>query len=58
MHALRLALAAPVLILSAPVASAEQPIDPLRFFEGKTVVDGVVKVMFHKSYKTHSVGQG
>ena len=58
MHALRLALAAPVLFLAAPVASAEQPIDPLRFFEGRTVVDGVVKVMFHKPYKTHSVGKG
>ena len=58
MHALRLALAAPVMILAAPVASAEQPVDPLRFFEGRTVVDGVVKVMFHQPYKTHSVGQG
>lgn len=58
MHSLRLALAAPALIFAAPVASAEQPIDPLRFFEGKTIVDGVVKVMFHKPYKTHSVGQG
>lgn len=58
MHTLRLALAAPVLIFAAPVASAEQSINPLRFFEGRTVVDGTVRVMFHKPYKTHSVGQG
>jgi hypothetical protein len=58
MHALRLALATPALFFAAPVASAEQPINPLRFFEGRTVVDGVVKVMFHKSYQTHSVGHG
>ena len=58
MHAFRLAFAAPALIFAAPVASAEQPINPLRFFEGRTVVDGVVRVMFHKPYKTHSVGQG
>lgn len=58
MHALRLAVAIPALILAAPVASAEQPINPLRFFEGRTVVDGIVKVMFHKAYKTHSVGEG
>ena len=58
MHPLRLALAAPVLIFAAPVASAEQPIDPLRFFAGRTETDGIVKVMFHKSYRTHSIGQG
>jgi hypothetical protein len=58
MHALRLAIAIPALIFAAPVASAEQPIDPLRFFEGRTVVDGMVKVMFHKAYSTHSIGQG
>jgi hypothetical protein len=59
MHAvLRSALAAPVLFLAAPVASAEQPVDPLRFFEGRTEVEGVVKVMFHKPYRTHSTGRG
>lgn len=58
MHALRLALAAPILFVAAPVASAEQPVDPLRFFEGRTEVEGTVKVMFHKAYKTHSVGNG
>ena len=58
MHAFRLALATPLLLLAAPVASAEQAVDPLRFFEGRTEVDGTVKVMFHKAYKTHSDGKG
>lgn len=58
MHALRLALATPALLAAAPVASAEQSIDPLRFFAGRTEVDGTVKIMFHKAYKTHSVGNG
>jgi hypothetical protein len=55
---MRLAIAIPALIFAAPVASAEQPINPLRFFEGRTVVDGMVKVMFHKAYRTHSIGEG
>lgn len=58
MHPLRLALAAPALIFASPVCSAEQPIDPLRFFAGRTEVDGVVKILFHSSYKTHSTGEG
>ena len=58
MHALRLTLATPILLASAPVASAEQAIDPLRFFEGRTETQGTVKVLFHKAYSTHSIGAG
>ena len=58
MNNLRLALAAPALLLASPLASAEPPLDPLRFFEGRTVTEGTVKVMFHKPYKTHSTGNG
>ena len=58
MNALPLALAAPILLFAAPVASATQPIDPLQFFAGRTEVDGVVKVMFRKAYRTHSTGEG
>lgn len=58
MLALRLALPAAVLISAAPVAYAAQPIDPLRFFEGRTEVEGTVKVMFRKAYRTRSIGRG
>jgi hypothetical protein len=54
----RLALAAPVLLASAPLASATQPVDPLRFFEGRTVTDGTMKILFHKPYHSHGVGTG
>lgn len=55
----RLALAAAVSVLAAPLASAQQQqVDPLRFFEGRTVTQGTVKVMFHKAYWTRSVGDG
>jgi len=55
----RLALAATVSILASPLASAEERhADPLRFFEGRTETQGMVKVMFHRPYRTHSVGSG
>ena len=55
----RIALAAAVAVLAAPLASAQQQqIDPLRFFEGRTVTQGTVKVMFHKPYWTRSIGAG
>jgi len=53
----RFALAAPLLVIASPVASAEQ-IDPLKFFEGRTETQGTVKVMFHKPYRTRSIGNG
>ena len=57
---LRLAFAVPALIIAAPLASAstQQQIDPLRFFEGRTETQGVVKVMLRKPYKTRSIGSG
>lgn len=58
MNAFHLALAAPALLLAAPLASAEPPADPLRFFEGRTISEGTVKVMFHKPYTTRSTGTG
>jgi hypothetical protein len=54
----RLALLATPLILAAPLASAQQQLDPLRFFEGRTLTQGTVKVMFHKPYWTRSIGAG
>jgi len=58
MLALRLALAAPFLLAASPVASADAPVDPLRFFEGRTETRGTTKVVFRKPYKTHSIGVG
>ena len=57
MLSVRLALAAPLLLVASPVNSAEQ-VDPLRFFEGRTVSEGTVKVLLRKSYKSRSVGTG
>jgi hypothetical protein len=56
----RLALAAPALLLAAPLASASMQalVDPLRFFEGRTETQGTVRVMFHQPYGTHSIGDG
>ena len=60
MSALRLIVAAPVLLLIAPPASvsAQQQVDPLRFFQGRTESAGTIKIIFRKPYKTRSVGAG
>jgi uncharacterized protein DUF3833 len=59
MYAFRLMVAAPLLLLAAPLASASvQQVDPLRFFQGRTETVGTVKIMFHKAYRTHSIGAG
>ncbi|WP_185829132.1 DUF3833 family protein [Sphingomonas ginkgonis] len=39
-------------------ATVQPQLDPLRFFEGRTETQGMVKVMFHKPYRTHSIGVG
>ena len=56
----RLAIAAPTLLLATPLASAsvQAQVDPLRFFEGRTETQGTVKVMFHKAYRSRSIGDG
>ena len=57
-----LALAAPILFaIAAPVAvaaSAQQQVDPLRFFAGQTETEGTVKIMFNKPFRSRSLGQG
>ena len=58
MHALRLILIAPALVLAAPAASAEDRLDPLKFFEGRTETLGTVKVMMRKPYQSRSIGTG
>ena len=56
----RLALVAPVFLLASASAamSMSMPVDPLRFFVGRTESVGRVKVMFQKNYATHSTGVG
>jgi hypothetical protein len=64
----RLVLASSALALAAPfapsftaplaAASVQPQVDPLRFFQGRTETVGTVKVMFHKPYRTHSIGAG
>jgi hypothetical protein len=57
MHPLHIAVAAPFLLAAAtPVASP--PVDPLRFFAGRTETQGMVKVLFSKPYRSHCLGQG
>jgi hypothetical protein len=55
----RIVLAAPALLLAAPLESASvQPANPLLFFQGRTETDSTVKVIFHKPYHTRSFGEG
>jgi hypothetical protein len=55
---LRLALLAATLLLTSAATSVSGEVDPLRFFEGRTLSQGRVKVMFHPDYATSSLGQG
>jgi hypothetical protein len=48
---------APLLLVVATPAFA-QDADPLHFFEGRTENEGTAKVIFHKPYKTHTLGRG
>lgn len=50
-------IAAVLLPASAPAAD-QQPPDPIRFFEGKTEDEGVMKVMLKKPYRTLAISDG
>jgi hypothetical protein len=39
-------------------APAEPLRDPLRFFEGTTVSEGTLRILFKKPFKTRSIGRG
>lgn len=54
----RSALAAVLCVRAAAPAAAATSVDPFHFFEGRTEGAGTVKVVFHKAYKTHSLGVG
>jgi hypothetical protein len=61
MHALHLAFAAPFLVAAAASATSSASLpqaDPLRFFEGRTETDGLIKVVFQKPYRGRSIGHG
>jgi hypothetical protein len=57
---MRLAVLASALLLASASAAtpSNAPTDPMRFFAGRTVSVGRVKVMFHKEFGTHSTGEG
>ena len=57
MFSLRSASLAAVLVAASGSAGAQQS-DPLRFFEGRTVDQGVMKVMFKKPYRTFAISEG
>ena len=58
MHQLRILLAVPILAAGAAPATAEPPVDPLAFFEGRTEGEGTMKVILRQPYTTRSVGHG
>src|SRR5437763_12005506 len=58
MHPQRLLPVAAVLLSFATPAAAASPVDPLRFFEGRTDNVGTAKLLFHKPYRTRSIGVG
>ena len=58
MTPLRLAFVAPVLLLAPGASPPPQPVDPLRFFEGRTESQGTIKIMMKKPYRSRSVGTG
>lgn len=54
----RFAVAFSALFLASPAISSREQLDPLRFFEGRTETQGMVKVMMRKAYRSHGVGHG
>jgi hypothetical protein len=48
----------PVLLLAAAAPAAAAPVDPLRFFEGRTDTQSTVRVVFKAPFVTRSIGQG
>lgn len=62
MHPLHLAFVAPALIAAAATtassAASLPQVDPLRFFEGRTETEGLIKIVFQKPYRGRSIGHG
>jgi hypothetical protein len=57
MRLMLLAASAPFL-LAAAATGARGPVDPLRFFAGRTETRATVKVLFKKPYGSRSLGHG
>ena len=47
-----------VALSTSPVAADPRAARPLRFFEGRTEMTGLVKVMMKKPYRSRTVGRG
>lgn len=45
-------------MLLAAATPEQQPLDPLRFFAGRTETLGTVKILFNKPFRSHSFGRG
>jgi hypothetical protein len=58
MRRLKLAIAASILLAVPALAASRPDADPLRFFAGRTETRGTVKVVFHKPYRSRSLGVG
>ena len=58
MFPLHIAPLAACLLLTPVSASAEQQIDPFKFFEGQTENSATVKVVLKKPYRSRTVGRG
>lgn len=58
MSAQRFSAIAAVLIAASAPSPAQQAPDPLRFFEGRTEDQGVMKVIFKRPYRTHTLSTG
>ena len=55
---LRLAICITASSLLMSAATAERLKEPLRFFEGNTIGESTVSIVFHKSYSSRTTGQG
>jgi hypothetical protein len=54
----RIAICLAVSTLFVGPATAQRLQEPLRFFEGNTVGESTVNILFHKAYSSRTTGQG
>ena len=55
---MRMAVAAALLSASAATATAGRPDNPMRFFEGRTESNGIVKLIAKKPFRSRAIGRG
>jgi hypothetical protein len=57
-NACRLAAMSALVLLAPSSAHGEAPVDPLKFFEGRTLTEGTTKIMLSKPYRSRTLGVG